>query len=50
MWVGENAVVLVMLVLIVIAGWAKPRWLQWPAAIGMLALTLYFLSIYALPG
>jgi hypothetical protein len=49
-WIGENAVVLVMLILIVVAGWAKPRWLQWAASLGTLAMALYFLSIYALPG
>jgi hypothetical protein len=48
-WIGENAVVLAMLVLIGIAGWVKPRWLQWVAALGMLGLTVYFLSTYAVP-
>jgi len=49
-WIGENVGVLVMLILNVVAGWAKPRWLQWAASLGMLAGVLYFLSIYALPG
>ncbi|HEY1838229.1 MAG: hypothetical protein WBQ17_09425 [Rhizomicrobium sp.] len=48
-WIGENGVVLTMLALIAIAGLVKPRWLQWIAALGMLALTLYFLVTYAVP-
>jgi hypothetical protein len=33
-----------------VAGWARPRWLQWAAATIMLALALYFLATYAIPG
>jgi hypothetical protein len=48
-WIGENAVVLAMLGLIAVGALAKPRWLQWIAALGMLALTSYFLATYAVP-
>ena len=41
--------VVVMLAATLIAGWARPRWLQWAAAIVMLALQSYFLVTYALP-
>jgi len=41
-------IVLLMLVATVTAGWAKPRWAQWVAAIGMLVLQGYFLIQYML--
>jgi hypothetical protein len=43
-----NSLVLVMLATTVTAGWAKPRWAQWLAAIAMLVLQSYFLVNYAL--
>lgn len=43
-----NAMVLTMLAATLTAGWAKPRWAQWAAAIAMLALQTYFLVTYAL--
>jgi hypothetical protein len=39
-------VVGVMLAATLIAGWAKPRWPQWMAAIGMLGLQFYFLITF----
>lgn len=49
-WVVENANCAVQMTVVAIAGWARPRWLQWGAAIVMLGLALYFLMTYALPG
>lgn len=49
-WIAENAGVVAMIVTVAFAGWAKPLWLQWVAAIGMLGLTFYFLALYAIPG
>lgn len=49
-WLAEDAAILPMIVAVAIAGWARPLRLQWAAALGMLALTLYFLAIYAIPG
>jgi len=43
-----NGLVLVMLASTVAAGWAKPNWLQWVAAIVMLSLQTYFLAAYAI--
>ncbi|HUJ48019.1 MAG TPA: hypothetical protein VLV55_12870 [Rhizomicrobium sp.] len=40
--------VLLMLVATITAGWARPRWAQWAAAIGMLLLQGYFLVQYML--
>jgi hypothetical protein len=48
-WVDENLDVLPMLVAVLIAGWARPRWLQWAAGLAMLAFQATFLSIYAIP-
>jgi hypothetical protein len=49
-WIAENAAVIAMILMVAIAGWARPVRLQWLAALGMLALSLYFLAIYAIPG
>jgi hypothetical protein len=37
-----------LLVFVVLAGWARPRWLQWIGGIGYLLLTSYFLFTFAL--
>jgi hypothetical protein len=48
-WIGEDVGILPMLVAIVIAGWMRPRWLQWTAGFAMIALQTYFLVVYAMP-
>ena len=48
-WILENAFNLLMLILVLIGGLAKPRWLQWVAGLGFLAMTIFFLVTYALP-
>jgi hypothetical protein len=48
-WIGADLLVLPMLIAALIAGWAKPRWLQWTAAWFGLALQSWFLiSSYTL--
>lgn len=47
-WVGEDLLILPGLILIVIAGVAKPLWLQWTAALMNLALTVAFLATFSL--
>lgn len=49
-WIAEDGSILPMVVMVAIAGWARSVRLQWAAAIGMLALTVYFLVLYAMPG
>jgi hypothetical protein len=49
-WIVEDANCLAQMAVTAVAGWARPRWLQWAAAIIMLALALYFLTTYAIPG
>ncbi|HEY1707781.1 MAG TPA: hypothetical protein VGG10_05915 [Rhizomicrobium sp.] len=49
-WLAENAAVVAQMTAVIVAGWARPRWLQWAAAIAMLGLTIYFLVLYAIPG
>jgi hypothetical protein len=34
---------------VVIAGWARPKWLQWLGAALMFGLDVYFLMNYAIP-
>lgn len=43
-----NALVLVMLAMTITAGWAKPKSLQWGAAVIMLGLQAYFVITYSL--
>ena len=42
-WIGANLLVLPMLIAAPVAGWVKPRWLQWTAAWFGLALQSWFL-------
>ncbi len=42
-WIGAELLVLPMLIAALVAGWAKPRWLQWTAAWSALALQSWFL-------
>jgi len=42
-WIGADILVLPMLIAALVAGWAKPRWLQWIAAWFALALQSWFL-------
>ena len=46
-WITENILVSPMLIAAVIAGWARPRWLQWAAGLAMLALETWFLCTFA---
>ncbi len=49
-WIAEDLAVVPMIVAVILAGWARPRWLQWVAAVGMLGVNLVFSLTYALPG
>ena len=42
-WIGAEMLVLPMLIAALVAGWAKPLWLQWIAAWSALALQSWFL-------
>jgi hypothetical protein len=46
-WIGADLPVLAMLGATLIAGWAKPRWLQWAAGLFVFALEVLFLATYA---
>lgn len=48
-WIGEDISALPLLTAILIAGWAKPKWLQWAAGLATVAFQTYFLVIYAMP-
>jgi len=37
------------LIAALIAGWARPQWLQWLAGLAMTAISIVFLAIYAMP-
>src|SRR5205085_12251096 len=42
-WIRADLLVLPMLIVALMAGWAKPRWLQWTTAWSALALQSWFL-------
>jgi hypothetical protein len=47
-WIGADLLVLIMFICSVIAGWAKPRRLQWLAVAAMLVENAWFLVSYTL--
>jgi hypothetical protein len=47
-WIGENLGVLAVLVAVLVAWFAKPKWLQWLAGLIVLPLGIYFLATYAI--
>lgn len=46
-WIGAELPVSLMLVATLIAGWAKPLWLQWTAGLFIFGLEAFFLATYA---
>jgi hypothetical protein len=46
-WIGADLPILLMLVAALIAGWAKPLWLQWTAGLFTFSLLVLFLATYA---
>ncbi|MBV9008751.1 MAG: hypothetical protein JO354_06220 [Verrucomicrobia bacterium] len=47
-WIGADLLVLVMFICSVVAGWAKPRWLQWLAIAAMILENAWFLVSYTI--
>ena len=47
-WVGAELVGLSLAVFAVLAGWGKPRWLQWVGVGGMFVQNLWFFVFYTL--
>ena len=47
-WIGAEAVGLSLAVFAVLAGWGKPRWLQWIGVGGMLVQNIWFFVFYTL--
>jgi hypothetical protein len=48
-WIGENAGVFFILVSVLVAWFAKPKWLQWAGGLATVAGQTYFLVTYAMP-
>jgi hypothetical protein len=48
-WVGEDLSIVPMTAAVVVAGWARPRWLQWAAAAAVFGVMVFFLMTYAMP-
>jgi len=48
-WIGEDLGIVPMAVGAIVAGWARPIWLQWAAAVLMAGLMIFFGLRYALP-
>jgi hypothetical protein len=49
-WVGVELPIFLMLVATLIAGWAKPLWLQWTACLFVFSLEAIFVVTYAVRG
>lgn len=47
-WIGADLLVLIMFVCSLLAGWAKPRWLQWAGVLGIFIENVWFLVSYTL--
>jgi hypothetical protein len=47
-WIGAEVVGLSLAVFAVLAGWAKPRWLQWLGVGGMFVQNIWFFVFYTL--
>ena len=47
-WIGAELVGLSLAVFAVLAGWGKPRWLQWVGVGGMLVQNIWFFLFYTL--
>jgi hypothetical protein len=47
-WIGAEAVGLSLAVFALLAGWGKPRWLQWLGVGGMFVQNLWFFVFYTL--
>lgn len=43
-WISADLAVVPMLVFCLLAGWARPLWLQWIGGIGMVLIQTYFFS------
>src|ERR1700759_996520 len=47
-WIGAELVGLSLAVFAILAGWGKPRWLQWVGVGGMFAQNIWFFAFYTL--
>jgi hypothetical protein len=47
-WIGAEAVGLLLAVFAMLAGWARPRWLQWIGVGGMLVQNIWYFVFYTL--
>jgi len=45
-WISADVLVLPMLAAAIVAGWARPMWLQWTAAVATFGLSCWFLVSY----
>ena len=48
-WIGMDLAILPMVVAVICAGLARPKWVQWTAGVAMLGLNLVVLSVFAIP-
>jgi hypothetical protein len=46
-WIGEDLSIVPMGIAVIVAGWARPLWLQWAAAALMASLIVFVLVTYA---
>lgn len=49
-WIVEDLTIIPGVVAVMLAGWARPAWLQWLAAVSMFVMSIDFLLRYTMPG
>jgi hypothetical protein len=47
-WISADAILLLVLPLIPLTGWARPRWMQWVGGLGVFAVGVRFLVAYTI--
>jgi hypothetical protein len=47
-WISADAVLLLVLPLILLTGWARPRWMQWVGGLGVFVVGVRFLVAYTI--
>ncbi len=48
-WIAEDLAIVPMGIALIIAGWVRPKWIQWLAAALVFGLEVFFLINYAIP-
>lgn len=48
-WIGQDLLVALMGLAMAVGGWARPRWMQWAAAVVFTGVMIYFFVAHGMP-